>query len=627
MRNGFGGTPRVPPLQDVDDIVTHNIEKARELYNLLSTFTAAEEAAIRQITPLISIVKLKEGNIGAKGNTHLVWQQSKLQLILPNLPHECKFVILKRGNSTSNGQGTNNRRMSQIKSTTFERHKIARALELLLETVPDVWKTTETYSITVSQARLDMWPVRGDLAELNPELHVQEVPDATEIDPSSAQQNDGRVTDGNDMGPAPLQNAEEPEEVFEGVMNYGSGSNVTSAASIPQTVAEHVHLHQQGIPLHDLNHVPPPAMSSNNETATFNQSDPQSTDGFVNMSQTRYSWARAFPTIFIPEYLPFPNVSATTADDPLYVWKWVIRHDISGWIQTRDKLPKMDRWYRHLMWRYDGAPAAHPTFSLALFNHKCMQSLQRQGQFVVNTSDIDPNSTIEEIFSNTDDDRRKAAVDKVVNRAHCHSGNIAGTPRYWRNTFFEFEAVTQYHSHVLHREPSFFITNSLADHHEFSLRMMLNNYVKKLKSNACYHQGEHIYEEPEDEDDILNNDAIFSKHSHTYKNVVTHYFAAKVELWYTLVLQPLLGIDICTLVHEFQSSRGAIHSHCLSYAPEQPWNKAITSALHKYAMHVHSCLNTLDAYILRHASEEEVSAMALHRHEKEWRKEKGFEEN
>jgi PIF1 helicase. len=593
--------------------VVQNIAKSRELAKLLSSFTAAEEAAIRQITPLISIVSLKEGNIGAKGNTHLVWQQSKLQLILPNLPQECKFIIMKRGRDNSNGQGPANHGRSQLKSTKFERHKIARALELLVETIPDVWKATSTYSITVSQARLDMWPHHGDLAELNPELHIEENPDANNNE-LHIHPNEGRVTDGNDMGPAPLQNAEEPDEVFEGVINYGGGSNVTSAASIPATIANHINQHQQGIPLQDLHHnapLPSPVMTSNNETAAFNQAEVLSTDGFVNMNKTRYAWARAFPTVFIPEYLPFPTRPETPDGSP-YEWKWVIRNDITGWINVRDKQPKFDRWYRQLMWRYDGIPASHPTFSLALFNYKCQQSLQRQGQFVVNTSDIDPDSTIKEVFQNADDQTRKQAVERVVNQAHCHSGNIPGTPRYWKNTFFfEFEAVTQYHSHVLHREPSFFITNSLADHHEFPLRMMLHNYTQQIKRNTTYAEDEF-----EEEEDILNNDAIFSMHSQKYKTVVTHYFAAKVELWYTLVLQPLLGIDICTFVHEFQSGRGAIHSHSLAYSEDQPWNEEIKNALHDYALHVHSSLKNLDEYIKNQCSREELNSLALHRHER-----------
>ena len=56
--------------------------------------TCIKEAAIRQITPLISIVKLSYGNIGSKGDTTCMWNDSKLSNILPNLPSKCqKFVL------------------------------------------------------------------------------------------------------------------------------------------------------------------------------------------------------------------------------------------------------------------------------------------------------------------------------------------------------------------------------------------------------------------------------------------------------------------------------------------------------------------------------------------------------
>jgi len=53
-----------------------------------------EEAAIRQITPLVSIVKLAHGNIGSKGNTTCMWNHSKLCTILPNLPSTCQYFVL-----------------------------------------------------------------------------------------------------------------------------------------------------------------------------------------------------------------------------------------------------------------------------------------------------------------------------------------------------------------------------------------------------------------------------------------------------------------------------------------------------------------------------------------------------
>jgi hypothetical protein len=604
MRNGFGGKIRYPPIDDISQDVATNLEKAKELKSLLSSFTAAEEAAIRQITPLLSIVQLKEGNIGAKGNTQLVWQQSKLSLILPNLPSECKFIILKRpSNDSTSAQGT---QATRVRSTTFERCNIERALTLLSETVPSVWKSTDQFIITVSQERLAMWPEHGDLAEMNADLHIVERDDEEQggndeqTSNMSSNNNDGRVADGNDLGPAPLQNAEEPDEIFEGVLNYGNGSNYQSAASIPATIADAINGNQQ---------------NSNNTTATFNHADVLPIDGFANMTKTPYAWARAFPTIFIPEYLPFPNLTATQNAYP-YIWKWVIRHDPTSWDTVRDKHPKMERWYRHMMWRHDGAPAAHPTFSLALFNYKSMQSLQRQGQFVVNTSDIDPDSTIDEIFHSADDDTRKKAVEKVINRAHCHSANVSGTPRYWRNTFFEFEAATRYHSHVLGKEPSFFITNSLADHHEYPLRLILHNYTKVIHEDPNNQPLVEIEDSQVINEMQLNDDTLFSKNSQTYKTVVTHYFASKLEIWYTIVLQPILGLDLCILVFEFQSGRGAIHAHILAYSKSLDWNQEITRALHDYALYVHSRLEELDGYIQDHADTATLQQLELNRYDK-----------
>ena len=68
----------------------------RELHDLLMSFTGAEEATICQILQLLSIVHFSHGSLGSKGNTTCVWQQSKLNLILPNLPEECKFIVIRR---------------------------------------------------------------------------------------------------------------------------------------------------------------------------------------------------------------------------------------------------------------------------------------------------------------------------------------------------------------------------------------------------------------------------------------------------------------------------------------------------------------------------------------------------
>ena len=92
-RNGFGPVP-VPPVFNENE--NANVKMYRELHDLMNRLTGAEEAAIRQITPLISIVRFSHGSLGSKGNTTCVWQQSQLNLILPNLPEECKFIIIRR---------------------------------------------------------------------------------------------------------------------------------------------------------------------------------------------------------------------------------------------------------------------------------------------------------------------------------------------------------------------------------------------------------------------------------------------------------------------------------------------------------------------------------------------------
>ena len=71
-----------------------NVKISIELKLILSSMTCIEEAAIRQITPLISIVNLAYGNIGSKGNTKCMWNDSKLSNMLPNLPNKCHYFAL-----------------------------------------------------------------------------------------------------------------------------------------------------------------------------------------------------------------------------------------------------------------------------------------------------------------------------------------------------------------------------------------------------------------------------------------------------------------------------------------------------------------------------------------------------
>ena len=53
-----------------------------------------EEATIRKITPLISIVNSAYGIIGSKGNTTCMWDDYTLPKLLPNLPNKCQYFVL-----------------------------------------------------------------------------------------------------------------------------------------------------------------------------------------------------------------------------------------------------------------------------------------------------------------------------------------------------------------------------------------------------------------------------------------------------------------------------------------------------------------------------------------------------
>ena len=65
----------------------------------------------------------------------------------------------------------------------------------------------------------------------------------------------------------------------------------------------------------------------------------------------------------------------------------------------------------------------------------------------------------------------------------------------------------------------------------------------------------------------LTNDADFVKAVQKYKHVVTHYFAAKTEIWMALFMKEVYGVTGGNLSNEFAPSRGCIHFHSVLQAP------------------------------------------------------------
>ena len=59
----------------------------------------------------------------------------------------------------------------------------------------------------------------------------------------------------------------------------------------------------------------------------------------------------------------------------------------------------------YLMWTSDVLPTSHPTFALALYNHKVCNQLHKRGSVYLNTEDVNPYTSadgLKKLWSNND---------------------------------------------------------------------------------------------------------------------------------------------------------------------------------------------------------------------------------
>jgi hypothetical protein len=121
-----------------------------EFHYILGQLTVAEESAVCQITPLISIVRLKHGNVGRKGVVSCVQQSSSLNKLLPNLPQQCKFLVFQR----THGNGS-------MKSLSARRPWIQRVLEMFQHISQDV----HAWDVQIEKSHLQEWPENGNILD------------------------------------------------------------------------------------------------------------------------------------------------------------------------------------------------------------------------------------------------------------------------------------------------------------------------------------------------------------------------------------------------------------------------------------------------------------------------------
>ena len=106
-----------------------------------------------------------------------------------------------------------------MKSTTFDRKKIQKCLELVPKTVDDVWKTAIKFNLTISQEIVNDRPLSGDIRNLDdiitiliPEEIVQKHKDELddiELPTVKHEEKDKFLNlfkNGKDSGPTHLQN-------------------------------------------------------------------------------------------------------------------------------------------------------------------------------------------------------------------------------------------------------------------------------------------------------------------------------------------------------------------------------------------------------------------------------------
>jgi len=166
-----------------------------------------------------------------------------------------------------------------LRATKFNRNKIESMLRLLKGTGHEAWS-----HITISEDNLNQWPDEGDICDVVENVVVLEVDDEDVLGDiyeaaggeSGVGNNIGSLVDrdGDDIGPALLQNDVIPSETYEGVLPLNASTE--SAAGNANIVAAQVNNivqtirgtgGQPGDSAND-NH-PQPQFNANQTTATF----------------------------------------------------------------------------------------------------------------------------------------------------------------------------------------------------------------------------------------------------------------------------------------------------------------------------------------------------------------------
>lgn len=184
-------------------------------------------------------------------------------------------------------------------------------------------------------------------------------------------------------------------------------------------------------------------------------------------------------------------------------------------------------------------------------NHKVKCQAQQQGRQAIRTSGFNPTTTVDEIREASDDSELAKATEELVKRSYHYAANVPGNKEYVISKFREMVSTNFVRSYVDKKRANLFHTGSQAEYHEYGLRRVLSAYISNLDIDTNLHI------------EVMDNDAKFVEAARSYIHVVTHYFAAKSEIWFALVMKPVHGVKDVVGRMEFTEGRGAIHGHWL----------------------------------------------------------------
>ena len=123
------------------------------------------------------------------------------------------------------------------------------------------------------------------------------------------------------------------------------------------------------------------------------------------------------------------------------------------------------------------------------------------------------------------------------------------------------------------------------EYHKPALRKLLFAYVRELDGYS-----------KNDAHQILDDDTAFNIAVQTYKHIVTHYLAAKIEKWMSIFMAPIFGVIAAMIVFKFVKTRGAIHYHSLRIRKSEFQNQ-LQHCLKTFTLSIHYSVEKLNTFI------------------------------